>query len=84
MSHLQCNGHETFIYDCRRKEHSEHDCTHAQDVGVYCSDGERPLLFLFSSITMHTECGVHIYRGVDNHSLIRQMRVEFRIGEQGW
>jgi hypothetical protein len=39
MSDLQCNGHETSIYDCRRKEHSEHDCTHARDVGVVCTDG---------------------------------------------
>lgn len=39
MSDVKCTGKETSIYDCPRKSHSQHDCTHGQDVGIVCSDG---------------------------------------------
>ncbi|KAK7488811.1 hypothetical protein BaRGS_00019946, partial [Batillaria attramentaria] len=41
MSDLNCQGSEVTVQDCQRKQHSEHACTHEQDVGVICSEGSR-------------------------------------------
>ncbi|XP_037370297.1 scavenger receptor cysteine-rich type 1 protein M130 [Talpa occidentalis] len=39
MSHVSCQGNESFLWDCKHEGWGKHNCTHQQDAGVTCSDG---------------------------------------------
>nr|KAG5700997.1 hypothetical protein BaRGS_022708 [Batillaria attramentaria] len=38
MSDLNCQGSEVTVHECPRKQQSELQCTHQEDVGVICSE----------------------------------------------
>ncbi|VDI61642.1 Hypothetical predicted protein [Mytilus galloprovincialis] len=38
LDDLECTGSESRLYGCPSKPWKEHDCTHSEDVGVFCSN----------------------------------------------
>ena len=36
LDNVQCNGYESYIWDCSHRGWNQHDCSHSEDAGVEC------------------------------------------------
>ena len=46
LNDVQCTGSEVSIFSCSHKSIGSHDCSHSEDAGVVCLEGNISTIYL--------------------------------------
>ena len=46
LDDVQCIGNEVSIFSCSHKSIGSHDCSHSEDAGVVCLEGDLSTVYL--------------------------------------
>jgi hypothetical protein len=45
LDNVRCTGNETSIVECNANPRGDNDCSHHEDVGVFCAEGNKLIIF---------------------------------------
>ena len=46
LDNVQCTGNESSIFSCSHNSIGSHDCSHSEDAGVVCFEGDLSTVYL--------------------------------------